>query len=291
MTKLLFSLSLAAVLVSSAACDVVGVAAQAQTGTFERTLQVNGPVSLAVTTGSGNIQIRTGSGDAVHVIGRIRANGRVLDDSPADRISQIEKNPPIEQTGATIRIGQTGDNPLYRNVSISYEITVPSAADIRSMSGSGDQVIGSVRGSVSAHSGSGSIQIAEAGGAVHARTGSGDIRIERAGGPVDASAGSGSIHAGSIGGAIKAQTGSGSVEMTQVAIADADVRTGSGDVQLDLADNAAFDFSGRTGSGSIRVTQTMTTRVQSRHRLEGSVGGGGSAKVNVSTGSGSITIR
>jgi hypothetical protein len=31
-------------------------------------------------------------------------------------------------------------------------------------------------------------------------------------------------------------------------------------------------------------------RVQSRHRLEGTVGGGG-AKVNVSTGSGSITIR
>ena len=79
MTKLLFSLSLAAVLVSSAACDVVNVAAQTQTGTFERTLQVKGPVSLVVTTGSGNIQIRTGSGQTVHVIGRISARGRALD--------------------------------------------------------------------------------------------------------------------------------------------------------------------------------------------------------------------
>ena len=291
MTKLLFSLSLAAVLLSSAACDVIDVAAQTQTGTFERTLPVNGPVNLSVTTGSGDIQIRTGSGEAVHVIGRIRAGGGVLAlDDPAARISQIEKTPPIEQTGTTVRIGPTGNDPLYRNISISYEITVPANADIRSMSGSGSQGIGSVRGSVSAQSGSGNINIAEAGGAVHARTGSGDIRIERAGGPVDASTGSGSIHAGSVGGAIKAQTGSGSVEMTQVKNADADVRTGSGDVQLDLADNAAFDFSGRTGSGSIQVRQAMTARVQSRHRLEGSVGGGG-AKVNVSTGSGSITIR
>lgn len=290
MTKLLFSLSLAAVLVSSAACDVIDAAAQTQTGTFERTLPVNGPVTLFVTTGSGDIQIRTGSGANVHVIGRIRANGRALDDSPAARISQIESNPPIEHTGTTVRVGPTGDNPLYRNISISYEITVPANADIRSVSGSGGQVIGSVRGSVSAQSGSGSINIAEAGGAVHARTGSGDIRIERAGGPVDASTGSGSIHAGSIGGAIKAQTGSGNVEMTQVASADADVRTGSGDVRLDLADNAGFDFSGRTGSGSIQMRQAIAARVQSRHRLEGSVGGGG-AKVNVSTGSGSITIR
>jgi putative adhesin len=289
MTKLLFSLSLAAVLLSSAACDVIDVAAQTQTGTFERTLQVNGPVNLSVTTGSGDIQIRTGSGATVHVIGRIRAGGRVLDD-PAARISEIEKNPPIEQTGTTVRVGSTGDNPLYRNISISYEITVPANADIRSVSGSGSQAIGSVRGSVTAQSGSGTINIAEAGGDVRARTGSGDIRIERAGGLVDASTGSGSIHAGSIGGAIRAHTGSGDVEMTQVASADADVRTGSGDVRLDLADNAGFDFSARTGSGSIQVRQAISTRVQSRHRLEGSVGGGG-AKVNVSTGSGSITIR
>lgn len=291
MTKLLFSLSLAAALLSSAACDVVDVAAQTQTGTFERTLQVNGPVNLSVTTGSGDIQIRTGSGETVHVIGRIRAGGGVLAlDDPAARISQIEKNPPIEQTGATVRVGATGDNPLYRNISISYEITVPANAEIRSVSGSGSQSIGSVRGSVTAQSGSGSINIAEAGGDVRARTGSGSIRIERAGGLVDASTGSGSIHAGSIGGAIKAQTGSGGVDMTQVGSADVDVRTGSGSVRLDLADNAGFDFSARTGSGSIQVKQAMAARVQSRHRLEGSVGGGG-AKVNVSTGSGSITVR
>jgi putative adhesin len=290
MTKLLYSLTLVSALILSAACDVVNVAAQTQTGTFDRTLQVKGPVTLDVRTGSGDIQIRTGSGETVHIIGRIRASSRFLNDSLAANISEIEKNPPIEQAGAMVRIGPTGDNPLYRNISISYEITVPANAEIRSSSGSGNQQIGSVRGSVTAHSGSGNIAIGEATGDVRARTGSGDIDIERAGGLVDATAGSGSIHARAVAGAIRAQTGSGDVEMTQIARGDADVRTGSGDVRLDLADNAGFDFTGRTGSGSIQIAQPITIRTQSRNRLEGSVGGGG-ATVNVMTGSGSITIR
>jgi hypothetical protein len=61
-------------------------------------------------------------------------------------------------------------------------------------------------------------------------------------------------------------------------------------VQLDLAEGAGFDLVAHTGSGGIQVAQPITTRVQSRHRLEGTVGGGG-GRVNVQTGSGSITIR
>jgi hypothetical protein len=291
MTQLLSSLALAAALVlSTAACDVIEVAAQAQTGGFDRTLPVNGPVVLEVRTGSGDIQIKTGADDSVRVIGHIRAGGLSLGDSPADRVRAIEKAPPIEQTGTTVRIGQTGDNPLYRNVSISYEITVPANAQIQSRTGSGSQMIGSVRGSVNAQTGSGRIQIAETGGEVRAQTGSGDIDIDRAGGRLDAQAGSGHIHARAVAGAIRAQTGSGDVEMTQTAQGDADVQTGSGHVQLNLTENAAFELLARTGSGSIRVAQPMTTRVQSRHQLQGTVRGGG-ARVNVHTGSGSITIQ
>lgn len=294
MTNPLRSLSLAAVLLSStagAACDVGELAAQqAEVGSFDRALRVNGHVNLDVRTGSGGVQVRTGPGDTVRVIGRIRARSGVLDDSPAARIGEIERNPPIQQEGNTIRIGATQDTRLYNNISISYEITVPADADIRSTTGSGSQVIGSVRGSVTAEAGSGTIEIAETGGDVRARTGSGSINIERSGGALDAVAGSGSIHVRAVNGAIRAQTGSGEIDMVQTAPADADLRTGSGSVRLGLPDRGAFEFSGQTGSGSIEVAHQMNTRVQSRHRVEGSVGSGG-AKVNVMTGSGSITIR
>jgi hypothetical protein len=272
MNTLLSSLALGVALVLTSACDVVEVAAQTETGTFDRTLSVSGPVVLDVRTGSGDIQITTGPGNSVHVIGRIRARDLVLGASAAERIRQIEKTPPIEQDGATIRIGETSNNPTYENVRISYEITVPADTQIQSRSGSGDQRIGSVRGPVSAQTGSGDIDIAESRSDVRAQTGSGDI------------------HAGAVGGAIRAQTGSGDIEMTQTTKADADVKTGSGDVELVLAGNAAFDLVAHTGSGSIRVSQPMSARVQSRHSLEGTVGGGG-ASVRVNTGSGSITIR
>ena len=78
--------------------------------------------------------------------------------------------------------------------------------------------------------------------------------------------------------------------MRQTGRGDADVQTGSGDVRLVLSENAGFDLAAQTGSGGIHVAQQMATRTQSRHRLEGTVGGGGN-KINIRTGSGSITIR
>jgi DUF4097 and DUF4098 domain-containing protein YvlB len=290
MTNLFSAITVAAALLFSSACDlVVDVAAQTVTGSFERTLSVSGPVSLAVRTGSGNIRITTGSGEAVRVVGRISTNRSLLGVSPAERVSRIEKAPPIEQNGSSIRIGLT-DDEMYNNVSISYEITVPVAADVDARTGSGDQFIGNVRGMVTARTGSGNIDLAEAGGEVHAHTGSGGITVAKAGGPIEAQTGSGNILVKSVSGAISARTGSGSVDMTQTARGDAEVRTGSGSVRLTLPSDAAFDLSARTGSGSISVNQRMTMREMSRHRLEGTVGNGGS-KVNVTTGSGSITIR
>lgn len=272
MTKLLSSLALAAALVVSTACDVVELVAQGQTGSFERTLPVSGPVVVDVRTGSGDIQIKTGPAGTVRVVGRIHARGVALSESAASRVSAIEKAPPIEQAGTTIRIGDRGNNPVYQHVSISYEITVPANTQIQSTTGSGDLTIGNMRGSITAQTGSGNIDIAETGGDVHAQTGSGDIRAR------------------AVGGTIRAHTGSGDIEIRQTARADAEMQTGSGDVQLILADNAAFDLVARTGSGAIHVTQPIATRVQSRNRLEGAVRGGG-GRVNVHTGSGSITIR
>jgi DUF4097 and DUF4098 domain-containing protein YvlB len=290
--RLLCSIGLSMALLAAAGCDVVDLQAQpASEGMFDRTLAVSGPVSLDVRTGSGDIQIRVGAGDSVRIIGRIRARTFFFDDDPASRVAKIQSQPPIEQTGATIRIGHhTGEDPLYRNVRINYEITVPPNTQVRSHTGSGDQMIGNVR-TVEARTGSGDIEIAQAGGDVQATTGSGDIDVERAEGTLVASTGSGDIHAGAVSGGLKARTGSGNVEVMQIGRAEIDVRTGSGDVTLGLDSNAAFNLSARTGSGSIRTTHPLTvTGEVSRHRLQGAVRGGGS-NVSISTGSGSILIQ
>lgn len=278
--------------VTLSACDGIDVPVMAQSlGTFERTLQISGPVDLDIRTGSGSIQIQTGPAGSVRVVGRIRANAGLMGGDPAARVSQIEANPPVEQTGAAIRIGHTNDNTLYQNVSISYELIVPADARIRSQTGSGSQSIGSVRGPVTARTGSGNISIAQTDGDVQAMTGSGSISVARANGNLNAQTGSGSIHANDVAGAITAQTGSGGIEVTQTGRGDIDLQTGSGSVDLGLTQNAAFTLSVRTGSGSIKTAHpVMVSGETSRRRLQGTVRGGG-AKVDITTGSGSVVIR
>ena len=324
---LLVSCGLGAVLLASNGCDVI----QAETGTegtFDRTLTVSGPVDLNVRTGSGHVQIRSGPVDTVHAIGHVRANVSWFGEPSEPRIRQIEAHPPIEQNGNTIRIGETTDDSLYRNVSISYELVVPVETSVRAHSGSGSLAIGSVRGSVEARTGSGGIDIAQIDGNVEASTGSGHIDIERTAGSVNAHAGSGSIRAGAAGGAVQARTGSGQINVTQTGEAEADLwtgsgsiaiagargllrvhtgsggitisgrpahtwdlSTGSGSITMDLNESAAFNLDARAGSGSIETTLPVTVSgVVSRRELQGTVRGGG-APVHATTGSGSIRIR
>lgn len=267
--------SLAVCVVALAGCDIVHIAAQSQRaqGSFERTLTVSGPVELSVRTGSGSIQIRTGTADRVQITGRVSTGSSRDGLDPAERVRRVEAAPPIVQTGNIVRIGDTNDDPLYRNVSISYELVIPSNTQINAQTGSGNQAIGSVDG------------------AVRAQTGSGNIRIERAGGSLHAQTGSGNIDADSVGGEVRAQTGSGSVQVRQIVKGDVNVQTGSGSVTLSLPADAAYTLDARTGSGSISTAQPLTVQGRlGRNHLTGTVGGGGN-NIRIRTGSGSIDIR
>ena len=122
-------------------------------------------------------------------------------------------------------------------------------------------------------------------------TGSGGIKVDRVGGSITAKTGSGSIHVNKVAGAVVAHTGSGSIEIAQTGRANVAVQTGSGNVTLDLPDDAAFALNVHTGSGSIHTTQPLTVQGSlSRHDLQGTVRGGGNT-VTISTGSGSVQIR
>lgn len=253
--------------------DISALAQESARGTFERTLTVSGPVDLSVRTGSGDIDIRTGPGDRVQVIGHIRASQKLFGEDAAERVRQVEAAPPIQQSGSIIRIGDTQDDPRYRDVSIRYELVVPANTQLNSQTGSGDQTIGSVDGPVRAQTGSGDIHIERAGGGLAAQTGSGDIRVK------------------AVGGAMTLKTGSGDIEIRQTVTAGIEARTGSGDVHLDLPADAAFNLTARTGSGSIETTHPIQVEGKRRRNRLGGVVRGGGHPVDVTTGSGSIRIR
>src|SRR5579864_6489902 len=106
------------------AAAIVPLPVQAQTGGFDRTLLVAGPVSLDVSASAGAVSVHTGPGDSVHVVAKIRAENSWADwvgwfgASAADEIRKLEANPPIEQQGNTIRIGHIDDLWHLRHITI-----------------------------------------------------------------------------------------------------------------------------------------------------------------------------
>lgn len=285
--------------------------AQSATGSFERTLSVAEPAELDVTTGSGSIAITGGTEGQVAVRGTIRVHrgaGRSAADAEA-LARRLEMDPPIEVTGNSVRVGHL-DEDERRDVSISYEITVPAGTSALSRTGSGDQNIAGLEGSVDARTGSGEITLTDIGDAVEVSTGSGDINAERIAGAFDGTTGSGSITLVQTGdGAVSAATGSGRVSLTgvrstarartgsgSIAIEGVpggpwDIETGSGSVNLRIPAATAFSLDVRSSSGAVETTHavTMVGRLE-RGALRGDVRGGG-ALVHARTGSGGIRIE
>src|SRR5580693_6425308 len=139
-----YSAILAVVFVVSLACLLPMSVAASSEGSFQRTLQVTGPVNLDLNIGSGSVNVRTGSSSEVQVIGHIKVTNWLGGDAD-ERVKRIEANPPIQQNGSDIRIGHVNDTELLHNISISYDLVVPVETQLHSHTGSGSQNIEGIR--------------------------------------------------------------------------------------------------------------------------------------------------
>jgi|SRR5579872_554752 len=296
-------------------------------GTFQRTLQVGGPVSIDLATGSGSVNVHTGSSGQVLITGHVKVTNWFGSDAE-QRVNRIVNDPPIQQSANDIRIGHVSDSELLHNVSISYDLTVPQDTRLRSHTGSGSQTVEGLNGNVEVEAGSGSLRLSDIGNTVRAETGSGEIQIKTVKGNVRAKAGSGSIRASEISGGFESETGSGHISLEQTGpgavraetgsggmelhgvhgsleatagsggiTAEGNptgswrVQTGSGTVRLELASGAGFDLNAHTSSGTISVSQPVTVQgTMGRRELRGKVHGGG-VLVEVETGSGNIEVQ
>jgi hypothetical protein len=303
-SRSLFAITLAVLFTSAIAF------ASTPQGTFDKTLQVSGPVDLEVLTHSGDVTVRAGSSGSVVIRGKIYVGDRWFGGRHEDDVHAIEQNPPIRQEGNNIHI----DYVNYRNISVDYEITVPAQTTVRSRSGSGDQTIEGTQGNVDVQTGSGDVKLRslkgevrlqtgsgdvrahEISGAVRGGTGSGDVQIEEAGpGDIDLHTGSGGITARGVQGSFHGEAGSGDITAEGTQTGSWEIHTGSGNVHVRLPSNSAFDADISTSSGTIDVgspiEMTVQGRVQEeRKSIRGKVRGGGPL-LRVRTGSGDIQIE
>jgi len=286
-------------------------AAFAADGTFDKTLSVGAAPTVTVATGSGYVHVYPGSDSQLHIVGHVHIRPGWLGGDADARVKQIVANPPIDQSGNNVTVGDNrGDHTLFQNVTIDYDVTTPRATALKARTGSGDMEIGGIEGVVDAESGSGSLKVDNIGanarletgsGSIHAsnvhgaatvETGSGTLDLKLTGaGDVKAQTGSGSIHIDGVSGGLRAGTGSGSIDAAGNPTSDWRLETGSGSIHLAVGSAAKFNLNAETGSGSVHIDQPILMQGSlNKHRVSGTVNGGGPT-VRTTTGSGDITIR
>ncbi len=279
-------------------------------GKFDRTLSASGAVTMDLTTGSGNVTVRSGGSNQVVIHGIVRSSNDWFGGDGDSAVRAVESNPPIEQNGNSIRIGYNLPSEARNHVSISYDITVPADTSLQAHSGSGDIGVEGLRRTVAVSAGSGDLNLRDLGPQSSARTGSGtikgqdlalpftahtgsgDIQADLTGnGDVDVESGSGGIRLRGLKGGLRARTGSGDITVDGTVGGTWNLRTGSGSVSMALGSSQGFNLYAHTGSGTIHSDLPITVQGSlNRHELKGAVRGGG-PEVEVSTGSGDIELR
>jgi DUF4097 and DUF4098 domain-containing protein YvlB len=270
---------------AAAILALAAVPALANEANFERNLTVNGHVELTVSTGSGHIHITHGSGDRVHIVGHVKSNWGANE----AKVQEIANNPPVEQTGNIIRIGQHHEN--YHNISIDYDIEAPANSFLEANSGSGDINDDGVGQNAKLGTGSGGIHATGLQGGFNVNTGSGNIYAEQTGqGDVKAQTGSGTVELKNVNGSLRAGTGSGNIKVAGTPTSDWKLGTGSGSVEF-WSGNSAFTLDASTGSGSVHSDPEMTVQGSfDKHHIVGKVHGGGPT-VRIETGSGDVRVH
>src|SRR5437667_10474593 len=151
-------------------------------GSFQRTFKVRWPVDLEVLTRSGDITVHSGPAGTVSVNGKIHVSDSWFEGNRGSDVSDLEKNPPVRQSGNSIHI----DFVNMRNISIDYDITVPADTAVRARSGSGNQESDGLRSKLDRESGSGDVRIRDVTGGSHVHTGSGNGEGREVSGPLTA---------------------------------------------------------------------------------------------------------
>jgi hypothetical protein len=124
--------------------------------------------------------------------------------------------------------------------------------DVSMQTGGGSIETGLITGIVNAKTGGGSITLREAGGKVNASTGGGSVKVENAKEWIDISTGGGSVYVRGAKYGAKAKTGGGSVEMEDI-IGLVDISTGGGSIKCDLTPGSIGKSTIRTGGGEIQL--------------------------------------
>lgn len=236
--------------------------------------------SLAVNTGSGDIEVNPSTSGRLEIKAKVTAE---LNRTEANQRTQLfEDHVKVVEEDGVLRIEDNHHDS--RGWSVSFVVSVPRDLPLGANSGSGDVILRVGQSKVKANSGSGDVRVELANEhlqSLGANTGSGKVLIEVA----------------SIEGHLDANSGSGDVLLLVVdpsSPGSARLSTGSGDVCLFVPANVVGSFELETFGGEVALPPSfgIQTRrdVSGARSAEGALGSGGGA-YQLRSGSGDLRVE
>ena len=290
-TSLILAAGLLAVLPLSTQAKIVR--------TVEKSFTVQPGGTFRAETSGGDIVIKSGPGDQVHIVARqaIRAK---TEEKADELLAKLELT--IEQQGNDVVAkskypGKSGltITGIWPPVTVDFEVTIPEKFNLDLRTSGGDIVTGDLQGEVAAHTSGGDVVLGRIDGEVQAHTSGGDIMLGAATGAVKLHTSGGDIRVGPVAAAIDASTSGGDIEARFEGgpRADCSLRTSGGDVDVEVGATAAFQLNASTSGGDVEI-RNITVAVESggfgKSKLVGAVNGGGPL-LKLRTSGGDITVK
>jgi DUF4097 and DUF4098 domain-containing protein YvlB len=295
-----------------------------QTERVSHTFKIGGNGELQVSNLSGDITITRGGGNDVQVEAIKTARARTAEQASealqAVRVDFSERGGRAEVKVVYPREQFMGNQRV--GVSVAYNITAPEGTRISAKSLSGDVTVTGIKGELTVLSTSGDLNISNASRIVSASSTSGNVEVLelRSETPVELRSVSGDIivrqsrmprlELNTVSGTItlheiqvervEAQTISGNLELTAALARSGryDLNSHSGDVRITLTGGSGFELDANSFSGNVqtgielrdRTSGATGTRRDGRTRRLRGIHGDGSALLDITTFSGSVTI-
>ncbi len=282
---------------------------------FEKTESLAADGKVVLSNVAGDIEIMTWKDARVKIdalkVSRANTQAKAKENAAEVKIE-------VTKEGSTLRIETKypkrnkfwEDNSF--NVSVDYKLWIPEKASLTLKSVSGDIKVDPIGGKCDINSVSGDVDILGAAG-LKVSLVSGDLTVTNVGGDAFLKTVSGDIEASNIQGSVESDSVSGDIDLVDVSGArnvkgntvSGDItykgeimsqgqyrfKSHSGDVEVLLPANAAFEFAAKTFSGSIDSAFEIKVEGQiSRREIHGTVGGGG-ASISLTTFSGNIDLK
>jgi DUF4097 and DUF4098 domain-containing protein YvlB len=237
---------------------------------WSRTYNIVSKPELRVTTSDGNIHVDTWDKNTIDA--RITTSGWKIGEGGI-KIYEHQAGDAIE---LEVRFPH-GITFAFHNRKVDIDIHMPREGRVALRTGDGNIRMASFKGNVDIESGDGAEELDALDGYLRAHSGDGNIRAAGRFDAMDISTGDGRIDARAADGSSLASSWS--------------LRSGDGNVTLELPNNLAADVDLKTGDGRIivDVPLTMEGRLNSNN-IRGKLNGGGNL-LSIHTGDGSIRLQ